>query len=168
MCGLQFVEPGILHICKSKVLSRGGMVWSLAALADVIGGNGSVCDWDRWFYKIIFFSVILNVWIASIDAPTQWSTLSWYPDCVFFLTHREHIERHLASPLELRCCYVAAIGLSGPLLWVYCLLAPIPTTHTHTHIQPAHSRTAAGGRACWQMHTSAGASWAVLMWSYST
>lgn len=142
-------------------------------MADVTSGNV-----DKRYHKVTL-SPCLTVCVASVytlpqDDPHYFTQL-FSPFCLpLFLRDKGTIRSiYLSSPLLsslvtlLRRDYVACIGPSGPLLWVYCLLAPCPTTHItytqhHTHTQThtwlAHSRAAAGGRARWQMHTSAGAS----------
>lgn len=119
------------NICESKELSCGGKgPPSLPGPADVTGGGGgncSVCDCDARLCRI-----------GSSHNDPRCSDCPVPSDRVLFpRAQREQAEPDLASPLELRYCYVARIGPSGPLLWVYCLLAPFPTTRSHTHMHTA-------------------------------
>lgn len=52
-CGHQFEEPGNIETSASQKSSHfEGKGESLAVPADVIGGNSSVCDGDRWHHKV--------------------------------------------------------------------------------------------------------------------
>lgn len=114
---------------SSHVAEKAPRVWLARPTSLVGGGNCSVCDRDARLCSI-----------GSSNNDPRCSNCPVPSDRVLFpRAQREQAEPDLASPLELRYCYVARIGPSGPLLWVYCLLAPFPTTcsHTHTHMHTA-------------------------------
>lgn len=151
------------NIWESKELSCGGKgPPNLAGPADVTGGRGgncSVCDREARLCRI-----------GSSHNDPRCSDCPVPSDRVLFpRAQRERAGRArsgLSSGVTLllrgthRTVRASTVGLLPA--------GPLPNhTHTHTRTQPAHRHTAAGGRAPWQMHTSAGARWAVLSHSRS-
>lgn len=164
------------HLYIKGALSRGRRSESRAVLADVTGGNVSVCDWEKPYHKVTLspcvglFALPLFILRLPHNDPHYFTRLfSPCRSCVFLIrgTHRENIHLLFLSSVELRRCCVAtwqALDCQGLYCgFTACWPPAQPHTHTKTHTRPAHSRTAAGGRARWQMHTSAGAGCAVLM-----
>lgn len=49
VCGHQIVRNRPRTSVSQR---RSQLEESLAILADVIGGNVSVCDWDKWYHKV--------------------------------------------------------------------------------------------------------------------
>lgn len=144
VCGRQFVEARqqtSVSLKSSHVAEKAPRVWLAWPTSLGVGGGGdcSVCDRDARLCRI-----------GSSHNDPRCSDCPVPSDRVLFpRAQREQAEPDLASPLELRYCYVARIGPSGPLLWVYCLLAPFPTTrshtHTHAHSQPTGIQLQEGG-----------------------
>lgn len=135
------------NICKSEELSCGGKgPPSLAAPADVIGGNSRVSDRDARLCRTGSLPCvcvpphkdprcsdcsppIASFFPCTVHTQSEISPLLW--SCVTATWH--------ASDRQgLYCGFTACWPPSQPHTYTH--------SHTHTHAQPAHSHTAAGGR----------------------